>query len=115
MFKDLSKTTIYVRTGKTDLRKQGGSLAVFVQEVMDLNPFEDSLFLFCNRRRNLMKALYWDANGFSLWQKKLEKDTFPWPKDEEEAKKINQRELKLLLEGLDIWKAHKPLGYTSVA
>jgi hypothetical protein len=50
-----------------------------------------------------------------VWQKRLEQDTFPWPKDEVEAREINTRQLRLLLEGLDIWRAHKKINYTEVA
>lgn len=115
MFVDLKKTTIYVKPGATDMRKQTAGLAGVVQNVLKADPFAGSLYLFCNRRRNLLKAIYWEKNGFCLWSKRLEKDTFPWPKDGEEAKEITERQLRLLLEGLNIWKAHKKLFYTSVA
>lgn len=115
MFVDISKLKIYVRPGATDLRKQQASLAVVVQNLMEGDPFSGSLYLFCNRKRNLLKALYWDGNGFALWQKRLEKDTFPWPKNVEQALEINERQLKLLLEGLDVWRAHKRISYTHVA
>ena len=115
MFLDISQIKIFVRPGATDLRKQQAGLAVGVQQVIEDDPFSGSLYLFCNKKRNLLKALYWDTNGFCLWQKRLEKDTFPWPKDKTSAYEITERQLKLLLEGLDIWKAHKPLNYTEVA
>ncbi|MBF9019066.1 MULTISPECIES: IS66 family insertion sequence element accessory protein TnpB, partial [unclassified Oceanispirochaeta] len=81
---------------------------------MELNPFSSSIFLFCNRERKILKALYWDNNGFCLWQKKIEKETFPWPKDEAEAQNITYEQLKLLLSGIDFWKAHKTLNYCEV-
>lgn len=115
MFIDLSTVKIFVKPGATDLRKQQAGLAVVVQNVMRADPFSGSLFLFCNRRRNLLKVLYWDRNGFSMWQKRLEKDTFPWPRTEEETVEITEQQLRLLLEGLDIWNAHKKIFYTSVA
>lgn len=115
MFVDISKLKIYVRPGATDLRKQQAGLAVVVQNVMKDDPFSGSLYLFCNRKRNLLKALYWDDTGFSLWQKRLEKDTWSWPKNEEQALEITERQLRLLLEGLDVWNAHKKISYTQVA
>ena len=115
MFLDISKLKIFVRPGATDLRKQQAGLAAVVQNLMNDNPFCGSLYLFCNRRRNLLKVLYWETNGFCLWQKRLEEDTFPWPKNEDQACEISVRQLRLLLEGLDIWKAHKNLSYTHVA
>jgi transposase len=115
MFIDISKLKIFVRPGATDMRKQQAGLAVVVQNLMEGDPFSGSFYLFCNRRRNLLKVLYWDGNGFALWQKRLEKDTFPWPKNEKQALEINERQLKLLLEGLDVWRAHKKLSYTHVS
>ena len=115
MFVDLSTVKIFVKPGATDLRKQQAGLAVVVHTVMKSDPFSGSLFLFCNRRPNLLKILYWDRNGFSLWQKRLEQDRFPWPKTVEETVEITERQLRLLLEGLDIWNAHKKISYTSVA
>ena len=115
MFVDLSQVRIFVKPGATDMRKQQAGLAVVVQNIMQTDPFTGSLYLFCNRKRNLLKILYWEKNGFCVWQKRLEQDTFPWPKDETDAREINARQLRLLLEGLDIWRAHKKINYTEVA
>ncbi len=114
MTPNLAAMTLYVKPGPTDMRKQTGGLALVVETVMKLDPFAPAVFLFCNKRRNLMKAVYWEKNGFCCWQKRLEQDTFPWPMNEGEAKRITERELGLLLEGLDVWKAHKQLSYTHV-
>ncbi len=114
MIPDLKKTDIYIKCGKTDMRKQIFGLSTIVQEEMELNLFSNTLFLFCNRDRKILKALYWDKNGFCLWQKRLEKDLFPWPKSESEAQKITHDQLNLLLLGIDFWKAHKPLNYCEV-
>jgi len=61
-------------TGVTDLRKSINGLAALVGEEMSLSPFTEALFGFCNRKRDLIKLLYWDHNGFALWMKRLEKD-----------------------------------------
>ncbi len=45
-----------------------GGLSVIVQNILKADPFNGSLYLFCNRRRILLKLLYWDSNGFCLWQ-----------------------------------------------
>ena len=45
-------------------------------------PFSGNVYLFCNRERKLLKAVYWDKTGFWLSQKRLEKDKYPWPQDE---------------------------------
>lgn len=111
---DLNAIDIYIWPGHTDMRKQIIGLTCIVQDEMELNPFLDAVFLFCNRERKILKALYWDKNGFCLWQKKLEKDSFPWPKDESETRKINSSQLELLLSGIDFWRAHKPLNFSEV-
>ncbi|MDL1969044.1 MAG: IS66 family insertion sequence element accessory protein TnpB [Deltaproteobacteria bacterium] len=64
---------------------------------MELDPFSSHLFVFCNRRRNILKILYWDRNGFCLWSKRLEKHFFRWPGSSEEVMKIEQRELMWLI------------------
>jgi transposase len=106
---DLTQVKIYLRPGPTDLRKAGNGLAILVEQGLELNPFGASLFLFCNAKRTLLKALYWERNGFCLWQKRLERDRFPWPKDHRKAQEINHEELLLLLAGIDFWKAHKEI------
>ena len=65
MIIDFEKVAIYVKPGRTDMRKQINGLSVIVQEELKMDPFCGSLFLFCNKNRRLLKALYWDRNGFS--------------------------------------------------
>lgn len=103
---------IYVRPGPTDLRKQINGLAVLVEQEMELSPFEEALFLFCNRQRRLLKAIWWDRTGFCLWMKRLEKGQFPWPRTAEETSRvITADQLHLLLVGIDLFAAHQPLSY----
>ncbi len=75
--------------------------SMITTQQMEKDPLSGALFLFCNRYRRIMKALYWDWNGFCLWQKKLEKYHFPWPQTEEAAKRISAGELRILLEDVD--------------
>ena len=114
MFLDFKKIKIYLKPGFTDMRKAANGLSVYVQEQMELDPFGDSLFLFCNKRRNIFKALYWDRNGFWLLKKRLETDRFPWPKDDARVAEINGQQLRWLLDGIDFWKAHKKIPFSSV-
>jgi len=69
MFVDISSLKIYVKPGATDLRKRHASLAVVVKNLIVDDPLSGSLFLFCNRRRNLLKVLHWEGNGSCLWHK----------------------------------------------
>ncbi len=112
---DLTNISIYVRPGVTDMRKAINGLSIIAAEDMELDPLSGALFLFCNRYRRNLKALFWDRNGFWLLQKKLERDRFPWPQTEEAAKKITPEQLRMLLDGIDFWKAHQPLKLKSVS
>jgi transposase len=107
---------VYIATGATDMRKSINGLSILVAEQLDLNPLSGHLFCFCNRKRDIIKILYWDRNGFCLWHKRLEKDRFHWPVDEAEVIDIQGRELSWLLDGLhlDQRAAHKRLLYASV-
>ena len=115
MILDISKIKIFLRPGSTDLRKAVNGLSAIVQDTMKQDPFSGSVFLFCNRERKLLKAVYWDKTGFWLSQKRLEKNKFPWPCDETEARELAVEELQMLLVGIDFFKAHKELFYKKVA
>lgn len=83
---------------------------------MDLDPFSGHLFVFCNRSQTIIKILYWERNGFCLWQKRLEKHRFKWPENELEVMEIGTRELSFLLEGLDfkMLSPHERLHYSTL-
>ncbi|MDP1993360.1 MAG: IS66 family insertion sequence element accessory protein TnpB [Syntrophales bacterium] len=107
---------VYLAVGITDMRKSINGLSILVEDRLDLDPFSGHLFVFCNRKRTMVKILYWDRNGFCLWQKRLEQDRFQWPESAYEVLDIGGRELNWLIDGLSVYqeKAHKQLGYSSV-
>lgn len=107
-------TKVYLAIGATDMRKAINGLSVIVSEQMQLDLFASNLFVFCNRAQTILKILYWDKNGFCLWQKRLEKDRFKWPQTSKEVMSITSRELSWLIAGLNIHQAHKPLKYSMV-
>ena len=115
MILDISQVKIFLRCGATDLRKATNGLSAIVQEEMKQDPFSGSVYVFCNSERKLLKAVYWDRTGFWLSQKRLEKDKFPWPQDEREARELTAEEVRMLLAGIDFFKAHKALIYKTVA
>jgi transposase len=114
MFIDWDRVKVFVRPGATDLRKQINGLAAIVQGLMGGDPLSGNLYLFSNQERRLLKAVYWDRNGFSMWYKKLEKDKFPWPRTQEAAREISVEQLRMVLSGIDFWNAHQSLPYRSV-
>ena len=67
---------VFPATGHTDRRKSINGLSVLVAQRLEKDPLSGHLFAFCNKRRNMVKILYWDRNGFCLWHKRLEKKFF---------------------------------------
>lgn len=107
MINDLlqSISKVYIAYGTTDFRKQIDSLCIEVKSKFHLNPYEKAAFIFCNKKRNSIKVLCYDKNGFVLAQKKLldtEKMKFQWPRNSSEMKNITREQLSWLLSGLKI-------------
>ena len=96
---------IYIAYGATDFRKQISSLCDIVRHTFKLNPYDKSAYLFCNKKRNSIRVLCYDRNGFVLAQKTLlnsENMKFQWPRNSQEMKQINKEQLRWLLSGLKI-------------
>lgn len=87
MLKDLTADNIYIVCGHTDMRKSIDGLAALVQQQFQLDLFTSSAFLFCGRRRDRMKVLLWEDDGFLLLYKRLEDGKFSWPRNEQEVRK----------------------------
>ena len=90
---------VYIACGYTDLRRGIDGLATIVQQQFELDPFSNTLFLFCGRRRD----------GFILLYKRLEQGVYQWPRSETEVRKLTPQQYRWLMEGLKIEqpKAHK--------
>ena len=115
MIIDLNKVRIFIRPGYTDMRKAVNGLSCIVEQQMEGEPFSGNVYLFCNKERRLLKAVWWDRNGFWLSQKRLEKDKYPWPLTNEAVKELSIEELSMLLSGIDFFSAHKELFYKKVS
>ncbi len=108
---------VYIACGYTDLRKGIDGLARLVQQQFELDPFTNTLFLFCGRRRDRIKGLCWEKDGFILLYKRLEQGAYQWPRSESEVKTLTPQQYRWLMEGLQIEqpKAHRPVtGLTTV-
>lgn len=109
---------IIIACGYTDFRKQSNSLVQMVHGSYNFDPYNDSyVFIFCNRKRDGIKVLRYDKNGFILAQKKLlNRMKFQWPKDSEEAKEITIQQVIWLLQGLSLEqkKAHTEVKMNTV-
>lgn len=96
---------IFLAYGATDFRKQTSSLCSIVQNTFNMNPYDKSAYIFCNKKRNSIRILCYDKNGFVLAQKTLlntEKMKFQWPRNSKELKYITKKQLEWLLSGLKI-------------
>jgi transposase len=117
--KDLGNfSTLLLSVKPVDFRNQAYGLARLVHEVFGEQPSTaKTLFIFTNKKKSSIRLLYWDLTGFALWSKILEKDKFKWPRKVEGGKlQLSQRELKWLLQGVDIEKikVHQPLDFKSI-
>ena len=93
---------VYIACGYTDLRSGIDGLASLVQDKFQMDPFADVLFLFCGRRVDRIKGLYWDGDGFLLLYKRLENGSFQWPRSTDEARSISPQQYRWLMEGLKV-------------
>ena len=93
---------IYIACGKTDMRKSIDGLSALVSKNFKLDPFENALFLFCGGKRDRIKALLWEGDGFLLLYKRLEGGVFQWPRTTEEVREITAQQYRWLIEGLAI-------------
>ncbi len=107
---------VYLACGYTDLRQGIDGLAGMVQTQFQLDPFQNALFLFCGRRKDRIKGLYWEGDGFVLVYKRLENGSFQWPRTGEEARQLTAQQYRWLVEGLWVEqaKAHKAVSGLNV-
>jgi transposase len=95
--------TVFLCCEHTDMRKSINGLTSIVQDSFELNPFTGALFVFCNRKRDRLKILEWDTDGFWLYFKRLEKGHFRWPQPgDSPTMTLSGEELNVLLGGVRV-------------
>jgi len=100
---NIGNKRIYLACGHTDMRKSINGLAAIVEGSFKLNLFGDAIFVFCNRKRDRIKILEWDGDGFWLYFKRLEKGHFRWPVlSEDKTMSLSSEELSILLGGTKV-------------
>lgn len=102
MLGGISTERVYIVCGYTDLRRSIDGLAAIVKQNYGINPYNRSLFLFCGRRRDRIKGLLWDEDGFLLLYKRLNDGGFQWPRSETEMKLLSREQFVWLMQGLSI-------------
>ena len=93
-------TRIYLYSRPCDMRKSFDGLCGLIRSELGADPLSGSLFVFCNRRRTMVKVLYWHGDGLAIWYKRLEEGTFTVPVVHGPGGIIDRRQLSMLLEGV---------------
>ena len=109
---------VYLCLSACDMRKSFDGLHALVRDHLSLDAFAGHLFVFANRRRDRVKILYWDRDGFAVWAKRLEEGTYAMPfggKAEERRREITAQELGALLSGIDLSQASRRKRYARAA
>lgn len=105
---------VYLCLTPCDMRRSFDGLHALVREYLELDAFGGHLFVFASRRRDRIKILYWDRDGFALWSKRLEEGTYAMPfgdSGEERRREITSRELTALLSGIDLERTTRRKRY----
>jgi transposase len=102
-----SALRIFLATEPADMRKGFDGLSLLVRERIAEDPLSGHLFVFRNKRRDRVKILYWDKDGFALWYKRLEKGTFRFPEAKDGRVEVTPAEMAAVLEGIDLSRARR--------
>jgi len=95
---------IWLYSSSCDMRKSIDGLSIIISEQLGLNPCGPDVFVFHNSKRDKLKILYYDKNGFCLWYKRLEKGRFFLPRMSNNSYALTIEQLRWLLDGLQIEK-----------
>lgn len=99
---------VYVATEPCCLRKSFEGLANEVRQALAKDPLSGHVFVFLNRRKNMVKLLLWTRGGFTILAKRLERGTFTFPErvtSQAASVEVDVHELSMLLEGIDVSRA----------
>lgn len=94
---------VWIAAGHTDMRRGMQSLALQVQEALKLDPHAGDLYVFRGRSGSLIKILWHDGIGMSLYAKRLERGRFIWPSITAGVVSISSSQLACMLDGID-WR-----------
>lgn len=103
MFRDAAGfKRVIVATGRTDLRRGIDGLAAYVRLHYGMEPTDGTLFLFCGTKKDRIKGLLFEGDGYLLCYKRITDGRFQWPRDEGEARDITPEQYRLLMEGFTL-------------
>ena len=92
----------FLYRSRTDMRKGVDSLCGLIRNELGKEPLDGELFVFFSKSRNQIKLLLWEQDGFSLYQKKLERGTYELPEENEFHQSISSEKLNLILQGISL-------------
>ena len=119
MFLLSPQTKVFLAKDATDMRKSFRGLVTVTEAVLQEDPTSGHLFVFVNRRRDMMKILHWDGAGFWIWYRQLERGTFQLPDqqtlDNASGIELTPSQLTLILDGIDLRSARQRLRYHELA
>jgi transposase len=98
-----SNVRVWLAVGRTDMRRGMVGLALQVQETLGRNPYQGDLFIFRGRSGSLIKVIWHDGIGMSLYAKRLERGKFVWPSPADGTVAISSAQMAYMLEGID-WR-----------
>lgn len=104
---------VYLCLTPTDMRRSFDGLHALVRDHLQLDAFAGHLYIFSNRRKDRLKVLYWDRDGFAVWAKRLEEGSFAIPSGEPASTRIEitTEELGAVLSGIDLQQATRRKRY----
>lgn len=111
MFSLNAQQHYYLYRPPTDMRKGFNGLSGLVRNQMGQDPLSGGVFIFINRRRDRMKLLVWEASGFMLYYKRLERGTFELPEPTAAAWDISWQQLVLILQGIRLSSVQNRVRY----
>lgn len=115
MFLLSPQTKVFLARQFTDMRKSFPGLLALTEAVLRQDPSSGHLFVFVNRRRDLLKILHWDGSGYWIWYRRLERGTFQLPRidagEEQAGLELTPAQLSLILEGIDLTSVRQRLRY----
>ena len=108
---------VFMAVGAVDMRKSFNGLSAAVETVFERNVLDGHLFLFLNRKRDRIKILFWDVDGFCIWYKRLEVGSFQMPvaTQGDQSIELNCRQLNQVLNGLDLRNGRRRRRYRRVS
>ena len=115
MYNIIIPTEIYVCIKPVDFRKSFNGLCGIVHTTFSMNTLDGALFVFYNKRRNSVKLLHWEGDGYSIYQKKLESGTFEIPTNTKGYMELTSEMLHAILHGIELTSLKKRKRYERVA